>query len=959
MRRIQRGWQAAGILALALLFSPTATVQAAVPAGAGVATAVIGQVTVSHAASPTPQALHFKDEVFLQDRISTAARSLARLLLGKKALLTVRELSELELIDQSGISTVQLFLGKVAIGVARQRMLPGETVEIRTQNAVAAIRGTVVVAEMLTAPGSSIPITRLHVLSGYIDVTTPGNPGAPPLRLIAPSSVTVTGNTMDKAVSLSAAARVALLSDLQPSRPNPARLLDALVLGEQARAAALGRIITRTNEGGKDLLEALQAPPVNTQAPITPIVQTAQAAPSAPGPYSGGGGSALPFVFNSQIANVPSDLYQVAPASTQSISTDLLRATNSTVSIGGEILEAKGSLNTSTTLPLLSLDASTVRAVNLGLVGAGGQLSLGSGFLAAAGGTLTATDHALKIFDDGRLTSSGAASLFNISGTTVNIGDEFFEVLGAGSSATLAGSLLTASASPITVTGTALVRVDTSASLTSMGAAPFVSLTGGSLTLASTGFLFGTGSTSAFAGGLLSSNATDIAAAANLLNVTGTVTSSGAGALLSLTNGTVSVRNVALVGSGGRLSLAGGLLERNGATLKTIDDLLNISAGGRLTGAGTGALLSFTNATANVGNAAGDQYFQVTGAGSSATLAGPLLMASGASKLTLTGSALLDVSTSGTLTSTTTSPIVSLTGGTLALAGASGFSASSLGTANLAGGLLSTSGTDITSTGNFVLGQTKGRFVTAGTAAPLLSLAGGNSHLATDGSIFRLIGTTTALDAASGLIVGTEQPIQHAGGFLDMNAATVTTARVVRVDVALLEASAPLLNLFGTGGAQLTTSSNAIDLTSKAKVTDTGAFVTMDQSRLTVNNAALVNVAGASYLKGGGNLVNLANGSTLTINNGVLLFVSGGSIVNISGALIAFSGFGGNTVNISNTLAFVNIGGIPVALTGGALAANVSIMGTPIKNPSLGTITPYKALIQVNGATTKLTISGN
>jgi hypothetical protein len=64
-------------------------------------------------------------------------------------------------------------------------------------------------------------------------------------------------------------------------------------------------------------------------------------------------------------------------------------------------------------------------------------------------------------------------------------------------------------------------------------------------------------------------------------------------------------------------------------------------------------------------------------------------------------------------------------------------------------------------------------------------------------------------------------------------------------------------------------------------------------------------------------------------------------------------------VNVSNALAFVNIGGIPVALTGGAMASNVSITGTVIKNPGLGAITPNKALIQVNGATSKLTISGN
>jgi hypothetical protein len=173
------------------------------------------------------------------------------------------------------------------------------------------------------------------------------------------------------------------------------------------------------------------------------------------------------------------------------------------------------------------------------------------------------------------------------------------------------------------------------------------------------------------------------------------------------------------------------------------------------------------------------------------------------------------------------------------------------------------------------------------------------------------------------------------------------------------QASAPLLNLFGPGGSQLTTSSNVIDLTQKAKVTNTDTFVVLDMSRLIVNNAALVRVTDGSFLKGGGNLVNLANGSTLTINNGVLLLVGGGSIVNISGALIAFSGLPGNTVNVSNTLAFVTIGGIPVALTGGALAGNVTIVGAPIKNPALGTITPGKALIQVNGPTSKLTISGN
>lgn len=65
-------------------------------------------MTVSHAVSPVPRPLNFKDEVSYSDRISTAARSLARLLLGEKALVTVRELSELQLVDQAVTSTVEL-----------------------------------------------------------------------------------------------------------------------------------------------------------------------------------------------------------------------------------------------------------------------------------------------------------------------------------------------------------------------------------------------------------------------------------------------------------------------------------------------------------------------------------------------------------------------------------------------------------------------------------------------------------------------------------------------------------------------------------------------------------------------------------------------------------------------------------------------------------------------------------
>jgi len=107
-----------------------------------------------------------------------------------------------------------------------------------------------------------------------------------------------------------------------------------------------------------------------------------------------------------------------------------------------------------------------------------------------------------------------------------------------------------------------------------------------------------------------------------------------------------------------------------------------------------------------------------------------------------------------------------------------------------------------------------------------------------------------------------------------------------------------------------------------------------------------------------GNLLSVANGSQITVTNGTLLFAAGGSVVNISGALLSFSG-AGSTVTVSNALCPCTIiGGIPVRLSGGALAANVSITN-PIKNAAGNTVSfGAGAAVRVDGATTKVTISG-
>jgi hypothetical protein len=133
---------------------------------AGVVTTLQGRVTVARTSLPEPALLKFRDPVFVRDRIATGKESFARILLGGKAVVTVREFSTVTITEVPGVATVDVGSGRVAVAVARERMRPGDLVEVRTPNAVAGIRGTVIVAEVFDAQRSIIT-----VLKGVIDVT--------------------------------------------------------------------------------------------------------------------------------------------------------------------------------------------------------------------------------------------------------------------------------------------------------------------------------------------------------------------------------------------------------------------------------------------------------------------------------------------------------------------------------------------------------------------------------------------------------------------------------------------------------------------------------------------------------------------------------------------------------------------------------------------------------------------
>ncbi|PYM76522.1 MAG: hypothetical protein DME03_08790, partial [Candidatus Rokuibacteriota bacterium] len=156
----------------------------------GVVAMLMGTATVARAALRAPALLRFKDGVFLRDRIVTGERSAVRVLLGGKATVTARERSSLTITEVPATSTVTLAAGRTAVAVSKAAMKPGQTIEIQTPNAVVAIRGTFVVAEVFP-PRSTITILRGLVEVTKLDPAT-GRPIGPAVKVGAFQRVTVT-----------------------------------------------------------------------------------------------------------------------------------------------------------------------------------------------------------------------------------------------------------------------------------------------------------------------------------------------------------------------------------------------------------------------------------------------------------------------------------------------------------------------------------------------------------------------------------------------------------------------------------------------------------------------------------------------------------------------------------------------------------------------------------------------
>jgi hypothetical protein len=306
----------------------------------GVVTNVEGVATVARVALPEPRPLQFKDDLFLRDRITTGERSLVRVLLGGKATVTARERSVLTITEVPGVATINLGDGRVAVAVAKGLMKPGEVIEIKTPNAVTAIRGTVVIAEVQPVRGGHQ--STITILRGLVDVTRVGSTGAltgPAVKVGALERVTVVGAQPVPApqkITRQAAAGLAAEFSLVP-KSAPAASTEAL--NAEVKQISL-----------RDAMQLVGAPGPNPT-------------PSASGQGGSGGSSGAPGAVTGVVGGVANTATGAVGAATGGLSSLTNGATNTLSSVTGGATGALGGVTGGATGAVTSLTAPVTQAV--------------------------------------------------------------------------------------------------------------------------------------------------------------------------------------------------------------------------------------------------------------------------------------------------------------------------------------------------------------------------------------------------------------------------------------------------------------------------------------------------------------------------------------------------------------------------------------------------------------------
>ena len=620
MRRVMR----AVVPALLLAFwpGPVPAQTGSEPArGVGVVTTLAGTATVARAALPAPRPLSFKDDVFVRDHIATAEKSVVRVLLGGKALITVRELSSLTIKEETGRSAVDLSSGKIAMGVLRQRMRPGEAIEIRTPNAIVAVRGTVLVVELIPAaggsPGRPSYTTKVHVLHGLVEVSDPNNPGTPPTQVGTMQSWSRTGSEVFSPITLPLLDVARIFADLTSGpqiTEGPSEFMTAFTAREQARAVAVAEFLAPEMAGvgaggdGEPLAMAensATSEPGITSAPVNPPLS--QSPPPAGGGTPGPGPTGQARLsYNGQTVTAPGSLYSLGGGQTDSPAVPILEAVNSSLTVGQSLMDvAGGSTFASTgTAPLLYLDPSALGAASVLTLGVGARFSLVGSLLQDDGGTLSFRSDMLSL-SGGSLAGTGASALVDLVGSTTTTAGNVLAVSGG---AVL--DLLQASAPLLSLTQRAALTTQRIADLTA----------GANVQLSQ----------------LTALSASSLTVRTDALSLSGNARMTVSGDLFRIGSGNT-------IGSGSTLTISNGALLNlsGGATLDVTGALINF--------VGTGNTLSITNNLCRNGCPTFGGLPVFVSGGGSVTLNNPILNPAGNTLNITPGSAVITVTGNATV----------------------------------------------------------------------------------------------------------------------------------------------------------------------------------------------------------------------------------------------------------------------------------------------------------------------
>jgi YVTN family beta-propeller protein len=871
-----------------LTFTPTAVLAQATKAG--VVTTLEGNVTVTRVALPQPQPLKFKDDVFTLDKVTTGDRSIARMLLGGKAVVTVRERSTLTITEVPGKSTIDLDAGKIALAVAKDKMKPGELIEIRTQNAVAGVRGTVVVAEVSRATaqaggGAPALVTTFYVLSGQvfgqqINAATGQLVGAP-VQVSTLQAFRASGIAPASVTNIPPGQVAQIVSGLSSSRPQHVSGGGDNAASDTAmsQTVALANAITGAGPAGDTITG-----PTTTQ-PATESTSASNTPPILPGNEQIGGGttSGLPAAhteINAFTGSIP-----VLPASVPPL--PINETTLATITSALETWNGPG--------PYGRINSSTISQSNplpMVEVSGGATLALtnGVGLLEVRDSAVTPGAELVKISGTVTQTGTSAQPLVDLIGGSIDYG-------GGGS------SLLNVSGGTIT-TGGALIRATGTTFLTPIGD-PFISV----------------GSSVTTGGPIL-----DLASVLNLcgdgcdpvLSVAGSVTVSS-GSAFRVNGGTLTAASLASACSGcGLLTINGPLLEIVSGGV-TLEKLLNLASAAdivatlpantpfvKLTGGSLTTL--FDNALLTV-TAAGQTGIALTaGPGTTLTLAGSLARLIGTSTVDTNPGIQLS---GATVTSTSVNSLVEV-----------------LTASSSKGPVLSMTGGTLTTTQEALLAVNTGNFTINNSTSPglngaALQFSGGTVSL---GAEMAFVHPSRILTLDRGLVsaVGTSITTGTNSGFTDPFFAVDGGGAVV------VATSSPFVSL---SGGSVTTQASENFMKIGNGITTATVTMTGGGSVLSLSNSPTLNI-GASHLfkfdkanvSTSGSFYDIS-GSTLSLPTKILAALINGTVLTTTGTAAAF--------NLSNSIVTVdqlvitdgaantyNLAGPALQLTSSTLTAN-------------------------------------